>query len=359
MATPSPSTSNDSSDFEKICTICGRPAFVRYYGAVACGPCKMFFRRMVIEKLTYKCKKIKICYITEPKPLKCKSCRFKRCVEVGMKLPPTNCTVLELKNREDDELVRLFGFLKIRDDQRMETYMNFYTTQNPSLEDILDGVKPVKMDVEKLLDNEIDDNSCGMVIHGYFKCDKPLSKFRLQEQLESRDKKLIFQFNTFKSNILCGAVRACKEHREKMVTPSGHDIFPDILVTKFNASAELLNRICCQVVARLMELKVTDEEFVLLNIIFFCNSADAHSDKAKSILAARQRFYVSALFKYCQLTYQNNAPSRLNELLSVYHIVQKNASEMQYIGIMIHGFIPNFPIRKLVSDTYMLKWFDK
>ncbi|PIC23034.1 hypothetical protein B9Z55_016871 [Caenorhabditis nigoni] len=319
MATPSPSTSNDSSDFEKICTICGRPAFVRYYGAVACGPCKMFFRRMIIEKLTYKCKKIKICYKTEPKPLKCSACRFRRCLEVGMKLPPTSCTALELKNRKDDELVRLFGFLKIRDDQRMETYMNFYTTQNPSLEDILDGVKPVKMDVEKLL----------------------------------------FQFSTFKSNILCGAVRACKEHREKMVTPSGHDIFPDILVTKFNASAELLNRICCQVVARLMELKVTDEEFVLLNIIFFCNSADAHSDQAKSILAARQRFYVSALFKYCQLTYQNNAPSRLNELLSVYHIVQKNASEMQYIGIMIHGFIPNFPIRKLVSDTYMLKWFDK
>ncbi|CAO4376592.1 unnamed protein product [Caenorhabditis nigoni] len=354
MATPSPSTSNDSSDFEKICTICGRPAFVRYYGAVACGPCKMFFRRMIIEKLSYKCKKIKICYKTEPKPLKCSACRFRRCLEVGMKLPPTHSTTLELKNRKDDELVRLFGFLKIRDDQRMETYMNFYTTQNPSLEDILDGVKPVKMDVERSMITPVDWSFTAILsVINHFR------SFDFIEQLESRDKKLLFQFNTFKSNILCGAVRACKEHREKMVTPSGHDIFPDILVTKFNASAELLNRICCQVVARLMELKVTDEEFVLLNIIFFCNSADAHSDQAKSILASRQRFYVSALFKYCQLTYQNNAPSRLNELLSVYHIVQKNASEMQYIGIMIHGFIPNFPIRKLVSDTYMLKWFDK
>ena len=103
-----------------------------------------------------------------------------------------------------------------------------------------------------------------------------MQKIRLIEDLCSKliqfFQKLLFQFNTFRSNVLCGGMRALKDQRDKMVTPSGQEIFPDILVTKFNASAELINRVCCQVVARLIELKVTDEEFVLLNLIFFCNT---------------------------------------------------------------------------------------
>ncbi|EFO87605.1 CRE-NHR-171 protein [Caenorhabditis remanei] len=319
MLTPSPSTSGDYDNFERVCTICGRPAFCRYYGAVSCEACKMFFRRMIVEKLSYKCKKINNCYVTSSgSPLKCRACRFKRCLQLGMKLPPSNYTALELRNQKDDELNQLIKSLK-----RSE-------------------VTPVEWSFSAIYS-----------VLNLFR------SFDFIEQLDAKDKKLLFQFNTFRSNVLCGGMRALKDQRDKMVTPSGQEIFPDILVTKFNASAELINRVCCQVVARLIELKVTDEEFVLLNLIFFCNTPDSLSDAAKSILSSRQKFYVSVLFQYCQLTYQKSAPSRLNDLLSVYHVIQKNTSEMQYIGIMIQGFIPNFPIKKLVSDTYMLGAINK
>ncbi|KAF1752405.1 hypothetical protein GCK72_018960 [Caenorhabditis remanei] len=355
MLTPSPSTPGDSVNFERVCTICGRPAFCRYYGAVSCEACKMFFRRMIVEKLSYKCKKINNCYVTSSgSPLKCRACRFKRCLQLGMKLPPSNYTALELRNQKDDELNQLIKSLKVRDGKRLEVYINFFTTQNPSLEEILSGTKIFQS--EKLRSEVTPVEWSFSAIYSVLNL---FRSFDFIEQLDAKDKKLLFQFNTFRSNVLCGGMRALKDQRDKMVTPSGQEIFPDILVTKFNASAELINRVCCQVVARLIELKVTDEEFVFLNLIFFCNTPDSLSDAAKSILSSRQKFYVSVLFQYCQLTYQKSAPSRLNDLLSVYHVIQKNTSEMQYIGIMIQGFIPNFPIKKLVSDTYMLGAINK
>ncbi|EGT30790.1 hypothetical protein CAEBREN_30291 [Caenorhabditis brenneri] len=310
----------------------------------------MFFRRMIIEKLSYKCKKINNCYVTSvDTPLKCKSCRFTRCLEVGMKLPPSNYTASELQNQRDDELCSLLKNLEVMDKKRTEKYHSFYTTDNPSLENILSCRKELNSEVmpESITPAQWSFLAIYSIIN-HFRC------FDFIDQLDLRDKKIIFQMNTFKSNILCGAIRARNEQREKMVTPAGQQLFPDILVTKFNTSRELLNRVCCQVVARLRELNVTKEEFVLLNVIFFCNAAEAHSKSAKIILSSRQKFYVNALFQYCQLTYQKSAPSRLNDLLSVYHVVQKSTSEMQYIGIMIQGFIPNFPIKKLVADTYML-----
>lgn len=84
----------------------------------------------------------------------------------------------------------------------------------------------------------------------------------------------LFQANSFRSNIFCGGMRGYKEKRDKMVTPGGQEILPEILVKLLNTSPQLLRRVCCQVIARLIELEITNEEFVLLNLIFFFNTGN-------------------------------------------------------------------------------------
>uniref|UniRef100_A0A1I7TAV4 NR LBD domain-containing protein n=1 Tax=Caenorhabditis tropicalis TaxID=1561998 RepID=A0A1I7TAV4_9PELO len=56
-----------------------------------------------------------------------------------MKLPPSNYTAVELQNQKDDELINLMNKLEIMDKNRSRKYLIFYSTDNPSLEEILSG----------------------------------------------------------------------------------------------------------------------------------------------------------------------------------------------------------------------------
>lgn len=64
------------------CEVCQATANGYHYGVVSCEGCKLFFRRTVCYEKVYICKFNKNCSIEEIK--KCKLCRFKACLEVGM-----------------------------------------------------------------------------------------------------------------------------------------------------------------------------------------------------------------------------------------------------------------------------------
>jgi len=71
------------------CGVCGAVASGRHYGGITCEGCKGFFRRLVINNTTYKCKekvaKKNNCPIHELNRRRCcKSCRYNRCIAIGM-----------------------------------------------------------------------------------------------------------------------------------------------------------------------------------------------------------------------------------------------------------------------------------
>ncbi|CAP29815.2 Protein CBG10390 [Caenorhabditis briggsae] len=74
-----------SPTLEEICHICGDRATIKRYGAPACLGCTVFFRRTVVMNMIYKCLRGNNCIISYPHRCVCRSCRFEKCLQVGLR----------------------------------------------------------------------------------------------------------------------------------------------------------------------------------------------------------------------------------------------------------------------------------
>ncbi|TMS36846.1 hypothetical protein L596_003922 [Steinernema carpocapsae] len=71
-------------DEPSICSVCRDEASGRHYGVIACFGCKGFFRRTVRAGKAYTCRYEQKCRIDKAGRNVCRSCRFQKCLEVGM-----------------------------------------------------------------------------------------------------------------------------------------------------------------------------------------------------------------------------------------------------------------------------------
>ncbi|CAG9531828.1 unnamed protein product [Cercopithifilaria johnstoni] len=67
-----------------ICSVCHDEASGRHYGVIACFGCKGFFRRTVRAGKNYVCRYEQKCRIDKAGRNVCRSCRFQKCLQVGM-----------------------------------------------------------------------------------------------------------------------------------------------------------------------------------------------------------------------------------------------------------------------------------
>ncbi|TKR58832.1 hypothetical protein L596_030228 [Steinernema carpocapsae] len=66
-----------------VCLVCNRSASCFYYGVPSCSSCKAFFRRQVLIGRTLACKNGGTCRTVYGTTF-CASCRFTKCIQVGM-----------------------------------------------------------------------------------------------------------------------------------------------------------------------------------------------------------------------------------------------------------------------------------
>ncbi|CAD5225298.1 unnamed protein product [Bursaphelenchus xylophilus] len=75
-----------SNEDQGACRVCGAVANGIHFGIIACRACSAFFRRSVAEERIYKCLHDKKCEISSDIRNSCRSCRFTKCLAVGMKV---------------------------------------------------------------------------------------------------------------------------------------------------------------------------------------------------------------------------------------------------------------------------------
>ncbi|VDM21947.1 unnamed protein product [Wuchereria bancrofti] len=68
-----------------LCAICGDKASGNHYSVPSCEGCKGFFRRTIQKKIEYICYKQGNCIIDQKNRNRCQSCRFKKCLQLGMR----------------------------------------------------------------------------------------------------------------------------------------------------------------------------------------------------------------------------------------------------------------------------------
>ncbi|EFP05636.1 CRE-NHR-129 protein [Caenorhabditis remanei] len=81
------------------CLICGGVAAGFHYDVPSCNGCKAYFRRYIISDRNLKCKNKQDCFdlTIREKPIKCRPCRYKKCLDVGM-----NPLALEVDDKQAD-----------------------------------------------------------------------------------------------------------------------------------------------------------------------------------------------------------------------------------------------------------------
>ncbi|CAF4630546.1 unnamed protein product, partial [Rotaria magnacalcarata] len=84
---PSPDVGLDVKfGFNDLCPVCGDKVSGFHYGLLTCESCKGFFKRTVQNKKNYQCIDKQQCQIDKTQRKRCAFCRFKKCLQVGMKL---------------------------------------------------------------------------------------------------------------------------------------------------------------------------------------------------------------------------------------------------------------------------------
>ncbi|KAE9548464.1 hypothetical protein FO519_008325 [Halicephalobus sp. NKZ332] len=93
------------------CDICIQYTGCRRYGGLACAACAAFFRRNVLQPKSLLCKNFDSCGIENFQILKCQSCRFKKCFQVGMKADRVKASSPKSSDDESDTVAAPIEFV--------------------------------------------------------------------------------------------------------------------------------------------------------------------------------------------------------------------------------------------------------
>ncbi|EGT44074.1 CBN-NHR-159 protein [Caenorhabditis brenneri] len=274
---------------------------------------------------------------------KCKACRYQRCVDYGMNYVfREKKKLLSLQNKRDDEMQDVIGGLLYQDSHRTKVLASCFTIMDPSLSDMTERKELkiyVKTQKEQLLPQDWSFFALYTTVEFFLQLD-------FMRNLQTADKLTLIRHSASKCSLFAGAMRTYRDKRNRMVTVDGQDIYPDRMREYLGAgSNEFLNRIRSFVVTKLIELNITTEEYVLISVIVFCNpgifcesdnlpNQKPDNSYARSIISSQQQKYTSILFQYCCHTYQQNGPTRFNDLLSLCPIIQQNFEDLQYLTLV-------------------------
>ncbi|EFP04065.1 CRE-NHR-167 protein [Caenorhabditis remanei] len=312
------------------CFICGRTTNDFNYSVLSCNACKVFFRRVITRtKPLKKCHLGENCFDLPPfqsknEYLKCQSCRFQKCLQNKMTLPSY---LLFTEQNKQKCLGLVIQSLQELDNDRKNYLFNYLAVaeKDPNMDEIM---KMEKIEyIKKSEDHLMNFNS--WAFHSSVITVDYMKKFAFVNLLRSEDQKILLKDCYIKLGAFISSTRAFNSKREALSFPDGTDLLPktEWVIPKISPSLE--NRIRCRLVGRLRELNITNEEYLLVNVLIFCNPA---------------------LLQYCLLTYQQHGPTRFTDLLGLCHVIGKHFEDVIHYYILLQLNRSKVEVKKLVKD---------
>uniref|UniRef100_A0A1I7V3G9 Nuclear receptor domain-containing protein n=1 Tax=Caenorhabditis tropicalis TaxID=1561998 RepID=A0A1I7V3G9_9PELO len=313
-----------------ICQSCGKLNRVGFnYGIFVCNACKQLIRRVPNMKTAMNCKQNEDCLNN-----KCRRCSFSRLVLIGANF-----------FRDLDKNGRLFQELSSMNQNRSTSFLTFQP-KDLSFEDIVDrGMSDFsKRTKEKMSSHEW--ASLQMATTVDF-----MKKLQVVRYLTQSDFCNFAKRTYFKCAIFIMAVESKELKMERMVFPGNIDVFPEESISIQHNHPELFNRIRCQLISKLIELNLTEEEFLLLSVIIASDpNVEGFSDHGKELVSHYQSFISSTLMKYCMQMYGRNGPNRFGDLISLIQILTNTMEKLEYTSTLFD--ICGVNTNKLVKEFF-------
>ncbi|CAL2050814.1 unnamed protein product [Caenorhabditis brenneri] len=325
------------------CAVCGRLTSLFNYGAHSCSACGSFFRRCLTTPRYFEdCGNHEQCFKDFSRAVHsdCKFCRFHKCILVGM-----------LTTSRFSHLTKIIGNLALMDTKREYAYINMIVPDNFRPDELLKQGS-VKL-TQKPAGTVFDCHDWGFM--NQITIIEYLKKLDFTKFLSSQDHKSYLTTVHFTHVILTSAWRSYNLKQDFMSFPDGVDIFPESVKSVSCISPHLQNRIRCLLINRFKELKLTNEEYLLLCAIVFSNPGfSSLSDTGRTMLGAYQNVFCSSLFQYCTSKYQQNAHTRFHELLSVFNVVTKTYEDIKKYLILFQYSQPNEQPKQMYMEVLQL-----
>uniref|UniRef100_A0A1I7UEP6 NR LBD domain-containing protein n=1 Tax=Caenorhabditis tropicalis TaxID=1561998 RepID=A0A1I7UEP6_9PELO len=304
----------------------------------------MFFRRVITYKTPLKvCEFEENCCGGPNKNFECRLCRFQKCVTAGM-----------IHNLENITLSSTLLQLSQLEFNKRKILEHYQPLKQITFEEATD-VDPVQFIMKPY--GRVFDVTEWETLDQITNIDY-LKKLNFSRMMTSADLKAFLKSSYMNSAILSLAMHDYSLKSGFIKFPEGVDVFPKEMDAVVASKPEFEVGIKCRLIGRLAELQVTNEEFLLLNMIFICNPAVSDISKSGAVLlSSYQQMYSNLLFKYCQTTHQNLAPTRFTDLLSLSHIVSKTKQDIASAVLLITFYKPDIEWNDMLkgASEYLLE----
>ena len=222
--------------------------------ACVCNSCKMFFRRVILRKNIKDCENEGVCIS------KCRPCRFQKCLQAGMTFNPYSPT-FDLHNNEVI-LFAIINNLQHIDNHREKLINNYLFNGDPSFTEVLGTLNFEEKPPD--INYAYKEWSFIQSITGI----DFLKKINFMKSLTLPDQIVVLK-NIFTQFTIFSLAHSCYTTKQSRLSfPNGSEIpEPNI----YGVSDNLRIRIQGRLLARLIDLKVSKQEFLLVSVLLLCN----------------------------------------------------------------------------------------
>uniref|UniRef100_A0A1I7TY57 Nuclear receptor domain-containing protein n=1 Tax=Caenorhabditis tropicalis TaxID=1561998 RepID=A0A1I7TY57_9PELO len=357
-------------DRPNTCAICQQKAFGYNYDVVSCNACKMFFRRANTERIDEKCKRGGTCFdgddllITRPR---CRACRYRKCKRLGMRHPKSTDSSEDEPSPKNSMVVwrpivteahihsNVLEGMRHLNRTRVHVYSMINVIEDPSFIDlVVDGSRlGIYMRPKPIVWEDTERKLKPWGSLGVLLVVEIIKTMDVYKELLWSDRVILLKNVAFKSHHLCIAFDSYIAKKGRVLAPTGGEMFPSVLFD-IPECRDVIMDLLTTPMKPLQDLKLTENEFLLLNMIVICNPALAGlSLHGQEVLSNCQRESSRLLLQICMNNDPKNGPARFASILAIDHYLTRQRSVTKRVVVSLRqNWAPNFFFSKVLTESF-------